>query len=75
MLLEDIKSAELQYLISTQQEAAVRQAQEAHLDPLIDESKKPEHSSDIQSGSAKRKAESSLEDSKVSWCIFLLRFL
>lgn len=66
MLLEDIKSAELQYLISTQQEAAVRQAQEAHNEPPLDASIKPENSSDIQSRSAKSNKEGSVEDSKVS---------
>ncbi|CAL1263516.1 unnamed protein product [Larinioides sclopetarius] len=57
VLLEDIKSAELQYLINTQQEAAKRQAEEANIDKPLENNKTDAVPSDVPESKQK-------EDSK-----------
>ncbi|XP_055928806.1 protein phosphatase 1 regulatory subunit 12A-like isoform X1 [Argiope bruennichi] len=57
VLLEDIKSAELQYLINTQQEAAKRQAEEAKMDEPLENNKTDALPSDVPKSKEK-------EDSK-----------
>ncbi|KAG8198537.1 hypothetical protein JTE90_026440 [Oedothorax gibbosus] len=59
VLLEDLKSAELQLLRNSQQEAALRQAQEAQNEPPLDGCSESENSSNVQSRSVKNNRESS----------------
>ncbi|GFU11419.1 protein phosphatase 1 regulatory subunit 12A [Trichonephila clavipes] len=58
VLLEDIKSAELQYLINTQQEAAKRQAEEAEKESLEN------NKTDLKSSDIQENKRDSVEDNK-----------
>ncbi|GFY70527.1 protein phosphatase 1 regulatory subunit 12A [Trichonephila inaurata madagascariensis] len=58
VLLEDIKSAELQYLINTQQEAAKRQAEEAEKESLEN------NKTDLKSADIQENKRDSVEDNK-----------